>query len=108
MEKYYLWGLAVGVILAFINTYFLLGALGFPLAWVIIPLVSNCSGESCWGLGIGLGDVLLILISMLIAFVIGYVKKKTVPTSVWLRNILYWFFGALLLLLLSYLIFGVF
>lgn len=71
MKKYYLWGLGIGIVLAVINTYSL-GLLGFVFgAFSLASALSDCSGESCWGVGIWIGDTLLIIISLLIAFIIG-------------------------------------
>jgi len=108
MKKYYLWGVGIGIFLAFINTYFLFGVLGAPLAGGIVPLVSNCSGEACWGAVIGIGDVLLIFTSLFVAFIIGRFKLRSTPISLWLKNILYWLFWFILVFLLAFLMFGIF
>jgi hypothetical protein len=80
MKKSIIWGLAIGLLLAILNSL-ALGAPGMGLFMPIIPdsfdeLVLKCGGEDCWGPWIFFGDALFILSSVLIALMIRYVRKK--------------------------------
>jgi len=110
MQKYYLGGLMIGIMLAIANT-FLLGIPGFFLVGPFHSLFSklvHCSGEGCWEPEIFLGDVLLILTSLLVAFIIGRIKTNPAPTPLWIKNTLYWFCCFSALVILAFIIFGVF
>lgn len=80
MKRSIIWGFVVGFLLAILNSL-ALGAPGMSLFMPIIPnsfdrLVLKCSGEECWGPWIFFGDALFILLSVLIALIIHYLRKR--------------------------------
>ena len=86
MKKFYLLGLSVGIILALLNT-FLLGIPSILFIWspfhfaFYLTRMSGCSGESCIGIGIWIGDILFILISLLTAILWGRYRLSQNQTT---------------------------